>query len=207
VARQAENCLSRSYVCFATSFSDELIWPSAGLYDTPIEEVAKITYRLPAFDVSRIPQQAPETDYLNMIYNPHLGITHDPSAHFETYLKLELSDPHSRAKKMQRWKQYQAGIQTLRKQITRDEVRYLDGRTVKQAKADAAFKWRETVQSEQMKKKKKRWMHAAQMIKWERKTRKKTAKEERLRRRLTEMVLSEEPNQVVPVALTGRAKE
>lgn len=166
--------------------------------------MAKITYRLPAFDVSRLaslPPQAPETDYLNMIYNPHVDITYDPSAPFETYLKFELANPHSRAKKMQRWKQYQAGIQLLRKQITTDEVRYLDGRSVRQAKADAAFKWREIVQTEQKQKKKKRWMHSAQLIKWERKTRKKAVKEERLKRRLTELVLSEEPNQVVPAAL------
>lgn len=181
-----------------------MVFPVAGLYDTPIEEVAKITYRLPSFDSSRLvplPQQAPETDYLNMIYNPHVDITYDPSAPFETYLKLELSNPHSRAQKMQRWKQYQAGIQSLRKQITADEVRYLDGRTVRQAKADAAFKWRETVETEKKKKKKERWMHSAQLIKWDRKNRKKAAKEERLRRRLTELVLTDEPNQVVPVAL------
>jgi hypothetical protein len=198
-------------VCLLFLFSNrELISLSAGLYDTPIEEVAKITYKLPDFDSSRlapIPQPAPETDYLDMVYNPHFDVAYDPSAPFETYLKLELSNPHSRAKKMLRWKQYQAGTQALRKQITADELRYLDGRTVRQAKADAAFKWREVVQTEQKKKKKKRCMHSAQLIKWERKTRKKAVKEERLRRRLTELVLPEEPNQVVPTALKERVKE
>ena len=182
----------------------------AGSYDTPIAEVARITYRLPTFDVSRfapLPAIAPETDYLDMIYNPHREVEYDPSASFETYLKLELANPHSRAKKMERWKVYQAGIQALRKKIAEDEVRHLDGRTVRQAKADAAFKWRETVHEEQKKKKKARWMHSARMVKWQRKTTKKTAKEERLRRQLTELTLADEPNQVLPTLLKERAKE
>ena len=183
-----------------------LILLLAGSYETPIQEVAKITYRLPAFDVSRLaplPERAPETDYLDTIYNPHRSVAYDPSAPFETYLKFELSNPHSRAKKMQRWKIYQAGVEALRKRITEDEVQHLNGRTVRQAKADAAFKWREVVSEEQKKKKKVRWMHSAQMVKSKRKAAKKSTKEDRLKQRLTELVLTEKPNQVLPVALRG----
>ncbi|KAF9534990.1 hypothetical protein CPB83DRAFT_780995 [Crepidotus variabilis] len=185
-------------------------YPEASLYDTPIEEVAKITYKLPPFDVSRlapIPKAAPEQAYLDTIYNPHREVTYDPSAPFETYLTMELANPHSRAKKMHRWKIYQTGIHALRKKITGDELQYLDGRTVREAKADAAFKWRETVAEQQKKHKKARWMHSAQMIQWERKTRKKASKEDRLRRRLTELVLSEQPNQVIPASLKQATKE
>jgi len=88
----------------------------------------------------------------------------------------------------------------LRKRITEDEVQHLNGRTVRQAKADAAFKWREVVSEEQKKKKKVRWMHSAQMVKSKRKAAKKSTKEDRLKQRLTELVLTEKPNQVLPVA-------
>lgn len=175
-----------------------------GLYDTPIEEVAKITYKLPSFDVSRLtrlPKRPAETTYLDSIYNPHRGVTYDPSAPFETYLTMELANPHARAKKMERWKIYEAGIQALRKKITVDELQYLDGRTIREAKADAAFKWRETVADEKKKQKKARWMHSAQMTRWDRKNRKKVTKEERLRRRLTELVLTDEPNQIIPASI------
>ena len=108
---------------------------------------------------------------------------------------------------MERWKVYQARIQAVRKEITEDEVRHLDGRTVRQAKADAAFKWRETVREDQKKNKKARWMHSARMVKWQRKAKKKAAKEERLRKQLTGLTLADEPNQVLPTLLKERMKE
>ncbi|CAA7260274.1 unnamed protein product [Cyclocybe aegerita] len=183
--------------------------PEASLYDTPLDEVAKITYELPYFEpklnvASALPEAAAETEYLDLIYNPHLGTQYDPSAPFELYLKLELANPHSRAKKLQRWKAWQAGTHVLLRTIAHDELKSLGGRSVRQAKADAAFKWRELVKEEQTKKKKARWMHTAQMVKWQNKAAKKAKKDERQRRRLTELVLQDVPNQIVPPVLKER---
>ncbi|KAH9482483.1 hypothetical protein JR316_0004583 [Psilocybe cubensis] len=179
-------------------------YPEAGLYDTLAEDVAKITYKLPHFNPDKLEPLPPipsEAEYLDHIYNPHRTPYYDPSAPFEVYLQPDLANPHSRAKKLERWKQYQAGIHNLLKKITAYELANLDGRTVKQARSDAAFKWREQVKEEQAKKKKARWMHSAQMLKWERKNAKKEKKEDRQRRRLTELMLEDEPNQVIPKAL------
>ncbi|KDR83464.1 hypothetical protein GALMADRAFT_235622 [Galerina marginata CBS 339.88] len=176
-------------------------YPEAGLYDTPANQVAAITYRLPLFAPNAqepLPRLPKEQEYLDHIYNPHLELPYDPSAPFELYLQPDLANPHSRAKKLERWKGYQAGIHVLLKKIMDNELKHLDGRSPRQAKADAAFKWREQVKDEQAKKKKARWMHSAQMVKWERKADKKSKKEDRQRRRLTELTLKEEPNQVIP---------
>ncbi|KAF4619461.1 hypothetical protein D9613_005417 [Agrocybe pediades] len=182
-------------------------YPEAGLYDTTKDVVSKITYQLPKFDPSPsepLPPVPEEKAYLDYVYNAHLGKYYDPSAPFEIYLQPDLANPHSRAKKLERWKSYQAGIDALRKKITTYELQHLDGRTEKQARADAAFKWREQVKEEQAKKKKARWMHTDQMLKWARKSEKKAKKEDRQRRRLTELALKEEPNQVIPAVLLKR---
>jgi hypothetical protein len=177
---------------------------TGGLYDTSIDDVAKVTYQMPAFDPSPLgplPRVPEEQEYLNLLYNPHRLQEYDESAPFELYLKWELANPHSRAKKLERWKSYQAGTHELLKSITADELKHLDGRSLKQAKADAAFKWREQVKEDQEKKKKARWAHTAKVEEWERKKVKKAKKEDRQRRRLTELVLKDEPNQFLPSAV------
>jgi hypothetical protein len=159
---------------------------------------------MPAFDPSPhepLPRVPEEQEYLNILYNPHRLQEYDESAPFELYLKWELANPHSRAKKLERWKSYQAGTHELLKSITDDEIKHLDGRSPKQAKADAAFKWREQVKEDQENKKKTRWAHSAKVEQWERKKAKKVQKEERQRKRLTELVLKDEPNQVLPSAV------
>ena len=192
------------FLVFFLEFEFKLIHLTGGLYDTAIDDVAKITYQLPAFDSSPLeplPRVPEEQEYLNLIYNSHRLQEYDESAPFELYLKWELANPHSRAKKLERWKSYQAGTHELLKSITADELKHLDGRSLRQAKADAAFKWREQVKEDQAKKKKARWAHTAKVEEWERKKVKKAKKEDRQRKRLTELVLKDEPNQFLPRAV------
>ena len=174
---------------------------AAGIYDTPREEVARVTYQLPTFDPvpsGPIPKPPSEEEYLSLLYNPHHSRSYDASLPFEVYLDRELANPHSRAKKLERFKIYQANTQLLLKKIMAEELQHLDGRNVRQAKADAAFRWREQVKADKGKKKKARWMHSARTAELERKASKRTKKDERQRRQLTEMVLKEEPNQFIP---------
>lgn len=173
---------------------------AAEIYDTPREEVARVTYQLPIFDSPSgpIPKPPAEEEYLNLLYNSHLSNSYGESLPFEIYLDRELANPHSRTKKLERFRIYQANTQVLLKKITAEELRNLDGRHVRQAKADAAFKWREQIKADKQKKKKARWMHSARAAELERKASKRTKKDERKRRLLTEMVLKEEPNQFIP---------
>jgi hypothetical protein len=176
------------------------VYSAAGIYDTPREEVARVTYRLPTFNSPSgpIPRPPAEEEYLNLLYNSHLRHSYGESLPFEIFLDRELANPHSRTKKLERFRIHQANTQLLLKKITAEELRNLDGRNVSQAKADAAFKWREQVKEDKQKKKKARWMHSARSAELERKASKRTKKEDRKRRLLTEMVLQEEPNQSIP---------
>jgi hypothetical protein len=183
------------------------ILPSAGFYDTPKDVVEQVTYKLPAFDPSpfaALPPLPAETEYLDLIYNPSPEQNYDPSAPFEQYLKMDLTNPHSRAKKLQRWKIRQSIIHSQLKEITDYELAHLEGRTERQAKADAAFRWREQVKKEAAERKKVRWMHADKLESWKRKNVSKAKKEERQRRRLTELMLGDEENQVIPAALKAQ---
>ncbi|KAF9482456.1 hypothetical protein BDN70DRAFT_875005 [Pholiota conissans] len=186
-------------------------YPSVGLYDTPKDIVQQITYKLPSFDplvVGALPRVPSETEYLDLIYNPEITKhAYDPSAPFEQYLKLDLTNPHSRAKKLERWKIRQSIIHAQLKEFTNYELAHLEGRTERQAKADAAFRWREHVKQQAAERKKARWMHADRLKTWERKNTNKAKKEERQRRRLTELMLGDEQNQVIPAALKAQTRK
>jgi hypothetical protein len=196
---RSENIQKVSAVCMNSTTYDDVYFV-AGIYDTPREEVARVTYQLPTFNSppGPIPRPPAEEQYLNLLYNPGLSKSYGESLSFEVYLDRELANPHSRTKKLERFKIYQANTQLLLKKIMAEELRNLDGRNVRQAKADAAFKWREQVKADGQKKKKARWMHSARNAELERKASKRTKKDERKRRLLTEMVLKEEPNQFIP---------
>ena len=166
--------------------------------------MARITYQLPDFEPIRggaVPAPPSETEYFDHIYNPQLKTPYNPTAPYEVFLATELANPHSRAKKMDRYKAYQARLRFAYDQILADEERYPNGRSLREIKADAAFKFRELVKAEEQKKVKARWSHSAEAESRERKEKKATKKEERLRKRLNELVLDNEPNQVIPKSL------
>lgn len=176
-------------------------YPVASAYDTTLENVQKITYQMPFFNpksLSPLPRHAEEKDYLDYVYNKG---PYDAAQPFEAYLQLDLANPHSRAKKLERWKIRQSGIQARRKEILEDELKNREGRTEKQIRADAAFLWRQEMEKDAKERKKARWMNTPRVKNWDRKANKKTKKEERKRRRLTELTLEEESNQVIPKTL------
>ena len=174
-------------------------FPAAN-YDTTREEVVKVTYKLPTFQQSLgapIPRPATEDEFLASLYNPHLTTLND-SEPVEIYLAQELSNPHSRAKKLMRWKIRQANDKALLDEIMADELKHLNGRSLRDAKAEAAFRWRELLKAKKDEERKRRWKDMAEESTMKRKAMRKEKKEARLKRRLTELVLSDSQNQVIP---------
>lgn len=174
--------------------------PEPANYDTTREEVVKVTYKLPTFQQSLrapIPRPATEDEFLATLYNPHLTALND-SEPVEVYLAQELSNPHSRAKKLMRWKIRQANDKALLDEIMADELKHLNGRSPRDAKAEAAFRWRELLKAKKDDERKRRWKDMAQESTMKRKAMRKEKKEARLQRRLTELVLSDSSNQVIP---------
>ncbi|KIL68211.1 hypothetical protein M378DRAFT_71889 [Amanita muscaria Koide BX008] len=177
--------------------------PDPGLYDTTKEEVVKVTYSPPTFHPTLktlVPRPPSEDEYLTALYNPDTQPAFGESPHVEMYLTKELSNPHSRAKKLKRWKEHQFSKRELLKEFTEKELHNLNGRTAREAKAEAAFKWREQMEAEKEATRKMRWKDRGEEAKLTRKKARKAKKEMKQRQRLTQLVLREEANQVVPEA-------
>ena len=163
--------------------------------------MAKVTYKPPAFHPTLktlIPRLPSEDEFLTELYNPHIKPTVSISSHIEAFLTKELANPDSRAKKLKRWKERQFRKRELLKEFVEKEVQSLNGRTVREAKAEAAFKWREHMNSEKEAARKMRWKHRGAEARLERRTARKARKELKQRQRLTQLVLREESNQVIP---------
>jgi hypothetical protein len=145
-----------------------------------------------------IPRPPTEDEYLTTLYNPHRENKIGDSPPIESFLFRELANPHSRAKKNTRWKTFQSIKRARLAEITSEELNYLNGRTQKEAKAEAAFRWRQQMDEEKAAQKKRRWMHKAAEVKMEKQQKRRARKEAKQRQRLTALALEEEPNQVIP---------
>jgi len=176
-------------------------YPEPSAYDTTKEEVMKVTYKPPAFNPSMkglIPQPPSEVDFLKALYNPHRPRTFGDSPPIETYLFRELANPHSRAKKHARWKVWQFQKKARLEQLFAEETKNLRGRNPREARAEAAWKWRQEMDEEKEAQRKRRWKHMMSEATLERQTKRRHRKEAKQRQRLTAMVLKEEVNQVIP---------
>lgn len=160
-----------------------------------------MTYKPPAFSLSvkgPVPRRPTEDEYLTALYNPHRAPKFDESPPVESYLVRELANPHSRAKKHQRWKIWQAAKQKLLADLMIKETANLNDRTTREARAEAAFKWRRQIEEQKEEQRKRRWKHKASAANMERQTKRRERKDMKQRQRLTALVLKEEPNQVIP---------
>jgi len=172
----------------------------ASSYDATHDVVAQVTYELPAFtsSITGPPPRISEDAFLASIINPHLGNTVGDGAPVEPFLHKELSNPHSRAKKLKRFKEYQIRIKAMRKEMLTYEVKHLNGRSPQEARAEALFKWRSMLKTERQERKKMRWKHKNEMANLERKAARKARKELQQRHALTALELEEGKNQVIP---------
>lgn len=173
----------------------------ATTYDTPKEDVVKVTYKPPSFTPSLkglIPPRPTEDQYLTTLFNPHRQNKFDDSPPIEGYLFRELANPHSRAKKLTRWKNSQFTKRARLAEITSEELKNLNGRTQREGKAEAAWRWRQEMEEERAAQKKRRWKHKAAEAKMEKQQKRRARKEAKQRQRLTALTLGEEANQVIP---------
>ena len=163
----------------------------------------KVTYTPPKFSPSLrgpIPRPPSEKDFLRALYNPHLRKPFfSDSPPVETYLFRELANPHSRAKKLARWKMWQFQKKARLQELFADAMKNLNGRHPREARAEAAFKWRQEMEDKDKALQKQRWKNRNPEATLERKVKRKARKEAKQRQRLTALVLKEEGNQVIPL--------
>ena len=161
-------------------------------------EVTYKPFALPSDTSAAVPKENHhENDYIQSVLDPEKR-AHDVAAPMELHLQEELSNPHSRAKKQARWQAALARQRELLAEYVQRELKDLKGRTRREARAEAVWKWRERLAADLREEKKRRWIHrggeAAMVRRKARKARKERKREERLRN----LVLKEEPNQVIP---------
>ncbi|KAG6831867.1 hypothetical protein H0H92_006984 [Tricholoma furcatifolium] len=187
-------------------------WPKPALrskpeplsIDTTKEEVMKVTYKPPAFNPlmkGLIPRPPPESQFLRTLYNPHVPNTLGVSPPVEVYLFRELSNPHSRAKKHARWLGWQKEKKARFEALVKEELENLNGRTPREARAEAAFKWRQQLEEEKAALRKQRWKKVNDEATLAKQSKRRERKEAKQRQRLTALSLKSEPNQVIPASM------
>ncbi|KAI0921904.1 hypothetical protein AcV7_007965 [Taiwanofungus camphoratus] len=172
-------------------------------YDTPLAAVAEITYvppALPSNFMRPLPAPPSEHEYIRAVANPG-KYTYDASQAVEVHLAKELSNPHSRAKKQARWQAYETYKRSLLQDMIAGELKELKGRTRREARAEATWKWRQRLAEERKAEMKRRWKNRGSEARLLRKKGRKARKVEKQQERLRKLVLLEAPNQVIP----GRA--
>ncbi|KAI0301846.1 hypothetical protein B0F90DRAFT_1715805 [Multifurca ochricompacta] len=174
------------------------------IYTARAEDVMAVTYKpfaLPSDPNAASSGLATENEYIQSVLDPQKR-TYDMAAPMELHLEKELSNPHTRAKKQARWQAVQTRRRELLAQYVRDELKDLKGRSRREARAEAVWKWRERLAADVREERKRRWIHrggeAALLRRKVRRARKERKRDEQLRN----LVLQETANQVIPSPTT-----
>ncbi len=172
-------------------------------YDTPEDVVAEVTYAPSPVPEHPSPSLAAGSlrkncadDYVRML---RADIPYDQTAFpAELLLTRELSNPHSRTKKRIRYLTAQARQRDLLKHYIDEELKSLNGRTRREARAEATFRWRARIEDDRKAELKRRWVQRGQGARLQRKQERQTKKLEKEKKRLRDLVLTAAKNQVLP---------
>ena len=175
--------------------------PAATPYDTTAKAVEEITYRPPTLpesldDLPSATAQVPsEQEYIKSLAKRS---AFDPAVPVEIYVHRELTNPHSRAKKQARWQAFRLHKRSILEHMIQEEYKNLMGRTRREARAEATWKWRNKLIEERKAEMKRRWVNRGAEARLQQRRVRKTKKQERLRKKLQNLVLADAPNQVIP---------
>lgn len=172
----------------------------AGLYDTPEDIVAEVTYNPPTLPAnSEVPARTPPSEqaYIDYLSSP-TSSSFNPADPMEVNLVKEVSNPHSRAKKQRRWQERQRLEKALLEEYVKAELKDLQGRTRREARTEATFKWKQRIEADRKAELQRRWQLRGQEAKLLRKRARAAKKEAKRSQKLADMVLEQGPNQVLP---------
>ncbi|PCH41177.1 hypothetical protein WOLCODRAFT_24546 [Wolfiporia cocos MD-104 SS10] len=177
--------------------------PEATATETKPDAVLEVTYTPPVLQRTVGPDEGKlnldENEYIRAISAPN-SPDYNSALPYEIFLTKELSSPHSRAKKQARWKAQEERKRTLLKEITNAEIKNLDGRTQREATAEAVWKWRHQLEEERKAEIERRRANRGEIQNLERKMARKARKEAKRKEKLRNLMLPDGPNQVVPQA-------
>lgn len=170
-------------------------------YDTPLEVVAEITYKpapIPKSYKTRPPKSLSEHDYMKL-----LSTDEDTTFPVELYLAKELSNPHSRANKQKRWQERQEIKKELLRTMTWQEFDDLKGRTRKEARAEAIWKWKQELEEQRREEIMRKWL-GPRLENMRAKKARREKKQERINKKLRALVLDSSSNPASPITSAGR---
>ncbi|KAI0317744.1 hypothetical protein OF83DRAFT_1058118 [Amylostereum chailletii] len=171
------------------------------VYDTAAEAVTAVTYKplvLTPDVVAPSPKTDPENTYIQSLFNPQARPYDQQASPVEVGLVAELSNPHSRAKKQARWKARQVYKEELLKTYVKAELSDLKGRTLRDARAEATWKWKQALVEEEKAEKRRKWLTSGRVARVVRKKSRRERKARKADERLRDLVLEAAPNQVIP---------
>jgi hypothetical protein len=207
-------CRAFKLFIFYVGVNTESNFLEATLYTAKAEDVMAITYK-PFALLSAEPSilasasagaaeepkakanKSEEDEYIESVLDPQKR-AYDATAPMELHLQKELSNPHSRAKKQARWQAAFVRQRELLARYVREELKDLKGRTRREARAEAVWKWRERLAADRRAEKKRRWIHRGGEAALLKRRARGARKERKLDERLRNLVLNQAPNQVIP---------
>ena len=170
-------------------------------YDTPLEVVAEVTYKpapVPKNYKNHPPKSLSEHDYIKL-----LSTDEDTTFPVEIYVAKELSNPHSRANKQKRWQERQETKKELLRTMTWKELEDLKGRTRKEARAEAMWKWKQELEEQRREEIMRKWL-GPRLENMRAKKARREKKQERINRKLRALVLDNAANPASSSTPAGR---
>ena len=163
----------------------------------------EITYQYPT-EEELLALGAPDVEdaYVkSLIYPPSVAPTY--ATPVEVFVTRELSNPYSRAKKQARWQARMAYKRELLGTMVKAELADLRGRTRREARAEAAWKWKQTLDAEDKAEARRRAELRGDVARTEARRARKGRREKKKESLLERLVLQDAPNQVIPTPVTA----
>ncbi|TCD71275.1 hypothetical protein EIP91_011046 [Steccherinum ochraceum] len=185
----------------------EIAWPerqkhaptTPSAYETEEDAVTEVTYTpaaLPELSNAPLPGEPSAHAYIKSLSSKSVDfVSSQPT---ELLVHKELVNPHSRAMKQARWQAHRLYTHSLLQQYVKKEYEDLRGRTRREARAEATWKWKQKLVDERKTEMKRRWRKRGDEAALAHKKVRKALKEERIQKKLQNLVLQVAPNQVIP---------
>lgn len=165
--------------------------------ESAVTDVTYVPPSLPLQTEGPLPEEPSAHAYIKSLSSP-TSEGYAPWQPVEALVHKELVNPHSRAQKQARWQAYQLYKRSLLQQYAKKEYDDLRGRTRREARAEATWKWRQKLVEERKAEMKRRWKNRGQEAFLSSKLVRKARKEDRMQKKLQTLVLQAAPNQHIP---------
>lgn len=166
-------------------------------YDTEADNALDKTW-LPFVPQGKVSTFNEESYIGDLFTNKDLPSQWQASIPMEHIIASELTNPHSRARRQERWQERLAMLERSKQEYVKLELADLKGRRRQDAKADGVFRWKIAVRKYKARRNWQRWVRRGAKAKMEMRIKRRHRRSARKLRRLRMMKLKDAKNQVIP---------